>query len=331
MDTPGSYDDLDLAGSMALAPLTGSLNAAGPSDGGAPPPYSSHSMGQMSMGHNASAHSASDAAAPVSTGAPRAPTADAGVCSMSYFQSFFDISSEEAGRRIMRALVPIGPPFYPSAAEVAAALAADAATADAAEAAADAAAAGQKQPAAWAFGLAHSVVPEPDLYCPFWIVTTLIFVLAITGNLVDYLNSNANDMVWSYDFEKISLAATVFYLSLIIFPVGVYLALRKLSAGRPLVNIISLYGYSFAIYIPICPICAIPLPYLNLLGVFIAWLVSAFFLTRNIYSYFLAAPVPQGNDDEAESHKSAGLLLVLAVAAVHFGIACIAYFYFFHW
>ena len=249
-------------------------------------------------------------------------------CTLSYYQAFFDISSKEAGIRVLRALVPFGPVFYPSASDVSAPVASDAAAAAPSDAEIDPSSASPQQPSKYGD---TGVLPEPDLYCPFWIVTTLIFVLAITGNLVDYLNNTADGLVWTYDFEKVSLAATTFYFSCIIFPICVYFALKKLNARRPLTNIISLYGYSFAIYIPICPICAIPVPYINLAGVCLAWFCSALFLTRNIYSYFLSAAVPQDNAEEVETHKKTGIVLMIAIAAVHFGIACVTYFYFFSW
>jgi hypothetical protein len=271
---------------------------------------------------NAQAHMA-----PAPEAAPAAPVSranpNASVCSLAYYQSFFDVSTKEAGERVLRALVPIGPPFYTSAAELG--QGAQAVPSEAPDAASGSPVVGGAPSAD-----AVPKLAQPDLYGPFWICTTLVFVLAITGNLVDYFSSDAG-LVWTYDFEKVSLAATVFYFSVVVFPIGVWFALRRLNAGRTYINIVSLYGYSFAIYIPICPICAIPVPYLNLAGMAVAWLVSTFFLARNVYSYFLSAPVPQDNAEDVESHKKAGLLLVLGIACVHFGIACVAYFYFFSW
>jgi cytochrome b subunit of formate dehydrogenase len=49
------------------------------------------------------------------------------------------------------------------------------------------------------------VIDNPDLYGPFWIATTLVFLMGVTGNAVSWLAfapSSANP-TWIYDFTKV--------------------------------------------------------------------------------------------------------------------------------
>ena len=44
--------------------------------------------------------------------------------------------------------------------------------------------------------------PMPDFYGPFWVCVTLIFSIAISGNLADFFESLGADTDWEYDFKK---------------------------------------------------------------------------------------------------------------------------------
>ena len=56
--------------------------------------------------------------------------------------------------------------------------------------------------------LQYHIRPRPDLYGPFWVCITLVFSIAISGNMADYLQTSftADDdhpMKWHYDFHKV--------------------------------------------------------------------------------------------------------------------------------
>eukprot|EP00042_Codosiga_hollandica_P025808 m.117958 g.117958 ORF g.117958 m.117958 type:complete len:193 (+) comp51987_c0_seq4:81-659(+) len=48
-----------------------------------------------------------------------------------------------------------------------------------------------------------------DLYGPVWVSTTLVFVMAMTGNLASWSSSQSD--AWYYDFGKVSLGASTIY------------------------------------------------------------------------------------------------------------------------
>ncbi|CAG0920330.1 unnamed protein product [Notodromas monacha] len=102
--------------------------------------------------------------------------------------------------------------------------------------------------------LEYHVRPKPDLYGPFWVCVTLVFCIAISGNISNYLQtaSIGKEYVWKYDFHKVSYAATAVFFYVWILPVFLYLAFAwKKSTGITFLEILCLYGYSLFIYIPI--------------------------------------------------------------------------------
>lgn len=50
---------------------------------------------------------------------------------------------------------------------------------------------------------------KPDLYGPFWIYTTLIIIIAISGNISRYMEMG--DENFSYEYNYIPVAATIIY------------------------------------------------------------------------------------------------------------------------
>jgi protein YIPF1/2 len=50
--------------------------------------------------------------------------------------------------------------------------------------------------------LINKIRPNPDLYGPFWICISLIFTIAIAGNIVSFLHNFGSDYKWHTDFHK---------------------------------------------------------------------------------------------------------------------------------
>ena len=48
----------------------------------------------------------------------------------------------------------------------------------------------------------ESIRANPDLYGPFWISTTLIFTIAIGGNMYNFLSNFGGPFSWHTDFHK---------------------------------------------------------------------------------------------------------------------------------
>eukprot|EP00456_Euglypha_rotunda_P016130 TRINITY_DN15278_c0_g2_i1.p1 TRINITY_DN15278_c0_g2~~TRINITY_DN15278_c0_g2_i1.p1 ORF type:complete len:182 (+),score=29.08 TRINITY_DN15278_c0_g2_i1:107-652(+) len=63
---------------------------------------------------------------------------------------------------------------------------------------------------------------RPDLYGSFWIATTVVLLLAASGNLADYFRFLPTDTKheWQSDFKLMTLAATLLYISTSIIQIG---------------------------------------------------------------------------------------------------------------
>eukprot|EP00116_Pleurobrachia_bachei_P009139 sb/3469401/ len=94
--------------------------------------------------------------------------------------------------------------------------------------------------------------PSPDIYGPLWVCITLVFSTAISGNMADFFASMGDDTEWTYDFKKVTIAATVIFLYVTTVPASLsgYLWWRKSNTELKLVESLSLYGYSLTVFIP---------------------------------------------------------------------------------
>ena len=148
------------------------------------------------------------------------------------------------------------------------------------------------------------IAANPDLYGPFWVATTLIFAMAITGNLASYLafvpkmTDNGKMGRWQYDFSQarpppptawvmrwgglthapvrpapcppappaaplllaaqLTVAGSVIYSYVTLLPLLFWLLLRYYEASKKLADVLCIYGYTMAIFVPISVLCVLP-------------------------------------------------------------------------
>jgi hypothetical protein len=101
---------------------------------------------------------------------------------------------------------------------------------------------------------------KPDLYGPFWIYTTLIIIIAISGNLSRYFELGSNDFTYNYNF--IPIAATVLYSMALGLPFALKFIMRLLGSNffnGTFIEIVGIYGYSFTSFLITALICAVPI------------------------------------------------------------------------
>jgi hypothetical protein len=105
----------------------------------------------------------------------------------------------------------------------------------------------------------ESVKDNPDFYGPFWISTTLIFVMAAAANFAYYLDAVINpDKIYQYDFYKLIYGAGVIYGYAFITPVLFWLYVKWIDLNMNLIDILCIYGYSLFVYSPVALLCIIP-------------------------------------------------------------------------
>lgn len=123
---------------------------------------------------------------------------------------------------------------------------------------------------------------NPDMYGPFWICTTLIFVAAALGNYATYLSTHES---WNLDISKVNWAAGLFYGYTCVLPLAIYFLLKYLNLSMGIVQLWCLYGYSLFVFIPASVLSIIPVEAFRWVIIAIAGLTSASFVAFNLKSH----------------------------------------------
>ncbi|XP_076885149.1 uncharacterized protein LOC143534576 [Bidens hawaiensis] len=130
---------------------------------------------------------------------------------------------------------------------------------------------------------------NPDLYGPFWICSTLIFVAASIGTFATYLSHKLHHKEWNYDINLVTWSAGVFYGYVLIVPLCLYVILKYFSAPSTLVQLFCLYGYSLFIFIPAMCLSIIPVEIFRWVITGVAGLMSALFVAQNLKNHIASA------------------------------------------
>ena len=172
--------------------------------------------------------------------------------------------------------------------------------------------------------IADFVQPNPDLWGPFWLSTTLIFSIAIVGNLARFLQTygSAADEYTS-DFSFVTGATSLVFGYVLLLPAAIYSFLwyHRPTTGLQysFFDLLCAYGYSMAIFIPVSIIC----PLLPLNGARWALTLSSALLSGSVLVIALWATV---RDDP---NRLSSLGFVAAIFAAHLLLAvCLKEFFF---
>ncbi|KAF2667165.1 Yip1-domain-containing protein [Microthyrium microscopicum] len=147
---------------------------------------------------------------------------------------------------------------------------------------------------------------NPDLYGPFWIATTVVFILFMAGTLNWRITGNEGQ----YDWGLMSGSAGLIYGYTGIVPVLLFFTLRWFgSESANLLECWCLYGYANLIWIPVALISWSTYPLLNFIFVVIGFAISTAFLVRNLY------PVLSATDMQTSK------ILLIVVVVLHAGLS----------
>uniref|UniRef100_A0A8C6WT58 Protein YIPF n=1 Tax=Neogobius melanostomus TaxID=47308 RepID=A0A8C6WT58_9GOBI len=101
----------------------------------------------------------------------------------------------------------------------------------------------------------HNLRSNPD--CPFWICVTLVFTVAISGNLSTFLKEMGNpEYHYTPQFHRVSVAAVMIFLYAWLVPAGLWgflswrQGVERQVGGYSFLETVCVYGYSLFIYIP---------------------------------------------------------------------------------
>ncbi|KAM6905415.1 protein YIPF2 [Xenentodon cancila] len=128
----------------------------------------------------------------------------------------------------------------------------------------------------------HYLRTNPDLYGPFWICVTLVFSVAISGNLYTFLSEKGNPAYhYRPQFHKVTIAAVVIFLYAWLVPTALwgFLAWRQNAerqiVGYSFLETVCVYGYSLFIYIPTSVLWIIPFDWLQWTLILVAMVISS--------------------------------------------------------
>ncbi|CAL9040583.1 uncharacterized protein LOC135622371 isoform X1 [Musa acuminata AAA Group] len=162
----------------------------------------------------------------------------------------------------------------------------------------------------------ENTADNPDLYGPFWICTTLIFVAAAIGTFVTYVAHELQKKEWNYDINLVTWSAGLFYGYVTLVPLGLYAILKYFSAPSGLVQLWCLYGYSLFVFIPASCLSIVPVEIFRWVIAGVAGFMSATFVALNLRTHI----------------KSAGerwFLIVAGIFLLQLGLAVVLKLYFF--
>ncbi|KAI6645927.1 Protein YIPF1-like [Oopsacas minuta] len=130
---------------------------------------------------------------------------------LEYYQQFFNVTTNDVGHRILSSMIP-----------------------------------NRK-------GFIDVISSNPDLYGPLWVCITLIVTASMSGNIAKYFG-NYGHSSWTFQFEEVTSLATILFVYTWIVPIVLWgvLAWRVgQSNTHSVFSMITLYGYSLSIYIPV--------------------------------------------------------------------------------
>lgn len=133
---------------------------------------------------------------------------------------------------------------------------------------------------------AEELRTRPDFYGPFWVATTAVLFLPMTGNFARLLQA-ADRHHFKADYSLVTLAATIIYGCLLAVPLVARVAL--MAAGEEVQNFdmrqtMCICGYALSPVIPASVLCIFPFSFVRWLAVMAGLGLSLYFLYRQLLS-----------------------------------------------
>ncbi|KAG0302439.1 hypothetical protein BGZ98_007499 [Dissophora globulifera] len=158
---------------------------------------------------------------------------------------------------------------------------------------------------------------SPDLYGPFWIATTVIFVLFVSSSIVDSINAFLSSQPYAYDIRQLTFAFGTIYMYAFLVPAMIWGATKYFGCQPDLLEMLALYGYGLTVWIPVALLSILPWNLLRWALVLAGAAASGIFLVRNLYPVLSRA--------EAQTSK----VILILVIGLHTLLALILKYKFF--
>lgn len=162
---------------------------------------------------------------------------------------------------------------------------------------------------------------KPDLYGPFWVAVTLCFSTAICGNLSNFIQNHGNpEFQYTPEFERVTSAASAIFGYAFVFPflLSVILYYSKIMTGFSTIELLTAYGYSLSVFIPISFVWMIPVEWIRWALVIVGALVSG---------SVVAMPIWRGLKVVANKKYAYGILALAVAANIALAVGFKMYFF----
>ncbi|CAG5896474.1 unnamed protein product [Menidia menidia] len=165
---------------------------------------------------------------------------------------------------------------------------------------------------------------NPDLYGPFWICTTLVFAIAISGNISNFLlHFGKPNYKYTPEFRKVTIAATAIFSYAWLVPLALWGFLLWRSnkilnlVSYSFMEIVCVYGYSLSIYIPAVVLWILPYEWVTWCSIVMALCLSGSVLVMTFW--------PAVRDDHPK--VIAAVLSSIVLLNILLAVGCKAYFF----
>ena len=128
---------------------------------------------------------------------------------------------------------------------------------------------------------------KPDLYGPFWLLWTLVVVLAISGNLSRYLEFE-DPKEFTYTFHIVPISISVLFGLAIGLPFVIRLVVNCFGTSEstvPVLHGIGIYSYSFSSFLVASLLCgATPVEFIQWILIMYSAITSCMFLISTYWA-----------------------------------------------
>ena len=132
--------------------------------------------------------------------------------------------------------------------------------------------------------LALATDEKPDLYGPFWLSTSCVFMLLISDSfwnvLVNMLRQKDSRNV--FNFQQIGFATSLVYGAFGLFPLIFFISNKLLGSGASVVKCACIYGYGNLAFVAASLLSVFPVTALRVIFWLLALLHSVLFLISNL-------------------------------------------------
>lgn len=161
----------------------------------------------------------------------------------------------------------------------------------------------------------------PDLYGPFWLCSTVVFMLFFASTLAGVVFSSLQNAHYENQFDVLTGAAGLMYAYTFLVPLGLFFVVRytNIAPSVTLLQFVCLYGYSNAIWIFVAILSLLSIVNSPVISNVIRWIlvavgysVSGSFIAKNLYK--AVVPAEQG---AIEVNKKPAMAILIGAVLLH--------------